>query len=77
MKKLRPLARSFISCSVISGNLASFWNDDWTRLGSLLDITGLNGPRVTGIAVDALVRDAVDWSSRRISHRRHPTLSLL
>lgn len=43
---LRPLARPFITCTVQNGNMASFWFDQWTPLGLLLDILGVNGPKL-------------------------------
>ncbi|CAH2061444.1 unnamed protein product [Thlaspi arvense] len=56
-----------------------FWKDNWTSLGPLLDITGVNGPRVTGLPADAVVSDALrdgDWWVYR-SRSRHPIIELL
>lgn len=41
--------RPFLSCQLGFGNNALFWHDDWTGLGPLIDLTGANGPRVSGI----------------------------
>ncbi|XP_024004423.1 uncharacterized protein LOC112081868 [Eutrema salsugineum] len=43
---------------VNSGTLASFWHDDWTHLGPLIDLTGTNGPRITGIPSSSTVAGA-------------------
>lgn len=42
--KLRPIARPMIACEVGSGITASFWQDNWTLLGPLIDLVGQNGP---------------------------------
>lgn len=49
--KLRSLARPFIICEVGSGISCSFWKDDWTLLGPLVEVTGANGPRITGLPI--------------------------
>ncbi|KAL9816576.1 putative RNA-directed DNA polymerase [Arabidopsis thaliana] len=77
--KLRPLARPFLICDIGSGETASFWQDNWTGLGPLIDITGPVGPISVGMPLNAVVRDAlrgdVWWlSSSRI---RNPTIVLL
>lgn len=71
---LRSIARLFILCHVNSGRTASFWFDNWTHRGALIDVTGLNGPMVSGIPAEASVFTAVmmgGWSSSR---SRSPTL---
>ncbi|KAG7539923.1 Reverse transcriptase zinc-binding domain [Arabidopsis thaliana x Arabidopsis arenosa] len=77
--KLRGLARPFVVCDIGTGQTASFWQDNWTGLGPLIDLTGPNGPQVVGMPLDSLVRDALrgrDWwlSSSR---SRNPIISLL
>lgn len=77
--KLRHLARPFVVCEVNSGITASFWHDNWSSLGSLLHLTGDQGPRVSGLAEDAVVRDALvnnDWWVNRF-RSRNPIISLL
>ncbi|CAH8258518.1 unnamed protein product [Arabidopsis lyrata] len=77
--KLRPLVRPFIFCEVGSGITCSFWKDNWTSLGPLLDITGETGPRVTGLPVHAVVSDAIrdgDWWLSS-SSSRNPIIQLL
>lgn len=77
--KLRHLTRSFVVCEVGSGITASFWHENWTSLGSLLHLTGQQGPRVSGLPLDAVVRDALvnnNWWVH--SYRtRNPIISLL
>ncbi|XP_024006075.1 uncharacterized protein LOC112082793 [Eutrema salsugineum] len=70
-------ARPFLSCQVRNGLSALFWHDDWTSLGPLIDITGANGPRVTGISSLASVSSAVSNGSWSLSQGRHPILVLL
>lgn len=41
---LRPLASRFIRCEVGDGTKASFWFDQWTPLGPLIDLCGISGP---------------------------------
>lgn len=73
--KLRDLAaKPRILCHVNSGSIASFWFDNWTGLGSLIDVIGELGPQVSGISIDSSVAEAVvagAWSSTR---SRNPTL---
>lgn len=74
---LRDTARPFITCTVKSGNRASFWHDNWTGLGSLLAIVGVLGPQVFGIPTDSRVCDTVKDGAWRVSNSRHPLLCLL
>lgn len=46
-------------CEVGSGITASFWQDSWTPLGPLIEITGPEGPQVSGLPLDASVADAI------------------
>ena len=77
--KLRPLARPMVVCEVGSGITASFWQDNWTSLGPLIDLVGERGPQVTGLSIDAVVADALTaegwWLDR--SRSRSPIISLL
>ncbi|KAG2295344.1 hypothetical protein Bca52824_042013 [Brassica carinata] len=77
--KLRLLARPFVVCEVGSGLTASFWHENWTSLGPLLHLTGEQGPRVSGLSVDAVVRDALvnnNWWVHSF-RSRNPIISLL
>ena len=77
--KLRSLARPFLICEVGSGITASFWHDNWTGLGPLLDLTGPLGPQVIGLPKKAVVRDAISGDGWRVmnSRSRNPIISLI
>lgn len=75
--KLRTLARPFLACQVRSGTTAYFWHDDWTNLGPLIDITGPNGPRITGLPLLAKVSQCCANGSWTIPRGRNPILCLI
>lgn len=77
LMKLRELARPHLFCKINSGSSALFWHDDWTNLGPLIDLTGANGPRVTGIDKMATVSQVCLNGSWSLSPGRHPILRLL
>lgn len=56
--KLRPLARPFIICTIRNGATASFWFDQWTPLGPLIDTIGVNGPHALRVPLHATVSEA-------------------
>lgn len=56
--KLRPLARPFIICTIRNGATASFWVNQWTPLGLLIDTIGVNGPRALRVPLHATVSEA-------------------
>lgn len=72
--KLRSLVRPFIFCEVASGITASFWFDNWTDLGSLIELTGPQGTAVTGLQSDAVGPNGWWISSSR---SRNPLIVLL
>lgn len=74
---LRPLARPFLSCFVQSGESALFWHDNWTGLGPLIEITGRNGPRVTGISLSSVVSQAICDGEWVLTRGRHRIIQLL
>lgn len=74
---LRPLARPFLICYVQSGDSALFWHDNWTGLGPLIEITGPNGPRVTGISLSSVVSQAIREGEWALSRGCHSTIQLL
>lgn len=77
--KLRPIARPFIHCRISSGSTASFWLDNWTSLGPLIEVVGETGPMITGLNIDAVVADALTsegWLFER-SRSRNPIISFL
>lgn len=77
--KLRQLAKPFIICEVGSGITASFWKDNWTSLGPLIDLTGPQGPMVTGLPLQSAVVDALreDGWWLATARSRHPIITLL
>lgn len=74
---LRDMARPFIFCEVHSGSEALFWHDDWSGLGPLINISGANGPRVSGISSMATVSQAVSGSSWALPRGRNRTIQLI
>lgn len=77
--KLRPIARPMVFCEVGSCITASFWQDNWTSLGPLIDLVGETGPQVTGLSINAVVADALTsdgwWLDR--SRSGNPIITLL
>lgn len=74
-----PMARPFVVCEVGSGITASFWFDNWTSLGPLIEITGKIGPKSSGLPINAVVANGLrgnEWwiSASRI---RNPIIKLL
>ena len=71
---LRYITQPMLICEVGNGYVASFWHDNWTSLGPLIDLTGPRGPGVTGLHVDVVVveaiRDGTCWLSRSRSRNR-------
>lgn len=57
------------SCSLGKLILHPF-GDDWTGLGPLIDLSGSNGPRVSGISRSAIVRNG-EW---KLPRGRHPII---
>lgn len=76
---LRPVARQFVICEIGSGITASFWQDSWTPLGPLIEITGPEGPQTSGLPLDATVSDAIVNGNWWLSgmRTRNPLISLL
>ncbi|XP_010541748.1 PREDICTED: uncharacterized protein LOC104815125 [Tarenaya hassleriana] len=60
---MKDLAGKFIRCRIGNGNMASFWFDNWTDLGPLLDYIGSDGPRLLRIPLSGKVSDAVSGQS--------------
>ena len=76
---MRHIVRPMLVCEVGNGTSASFWHDNWTSLGPLIDQTGPRGLGVTGLHVDAVVveaiRDGCWWLSR--SRSRNSLITLI
>ncbi|KAL0896691.1 hypothetical protein Bca101_080652 [Brassica carinata] len=68
-----------VFCEVGSGYTASFWQDNWTSVGPLIEVVGERGPQVTGLSISAHVVDALSsdgwWLDR--SRSRSPLITLL
>ncbi|XP_020866133.1 uncharacterized protein LOC110224415 [Arabidopsis lyrata subsp. lyrata] len=77
--KLRSVARPFVICEIGSGVTASFWQDNWTGLGPLIDLTGPTGSQVIGLPLKAVVREVLGSNGWRVtnSRSRNPVISLL
>ncbi|KAG7592735.1 Reverse transcriptase domain [Arabidopsis thaliana x Arabidopsis arenosa] len=65
--KYRDVAASLCKHDVRNGAQTSFWYDDWSDLGKLVDVTGDRGIIDMGISRHATVLEA--WTNRR--RRRH------
>lgn len=66
-------------CEVGSGITASFWQDNWTNAGPLIELIGERGPQITGLSIDAVVADVLTsdgWRWDR-SRSRSPVIALL
>lgn len=77
--ELRQLARPFVFCEIGSGRSGSFWFDNWTSLGPLIELVGENAPRLTGLAETASVREALvgeQWWLNS-SRSRNPVIAML
>ncbi|XP_056857636.1 uncharacterized protein LOC130506959 [Raphanus sativus] len=68
-----------VHCQIGSGIIATFWHDNWTSFGPLIELVGERGPLVTGIHIDAVISEALNregwWLDR--SRSRSPTITLL
>ena len=71
--KYKNLASSLSRIEIRNGAKASFWFDEWSPLGRIIDITGLPGTIDLGINVNSTVEHAV----QRYRRRRHRTSTLL
>ncbi|KAL1218351.1 putative ribonuclease H protein [Cardamine amara subsp. amara] len=60
MLSLRSLARPLMACDIGNGQSASFWFDNWSEFGALIDYIGEEGPSRLGIPIVALVADVAN-----------------
>ena len=65
--KYRDIAKSLYRTEIKNGARTSFWFDNWSDMGRLIDIAGDRGIIDMGIAKHATVAEA--WTNRR--RRRH------
>ncbi|KAL9816500.1 putative RNA-directed DNA polymerase [Arabidopsis thaliana] len=66
--KYRDCAKTMHKVEIKSGSSTSFWFDNWSQLGRLIDITGPRGVIDLGIPLDAMVETALHPRRRR-KHR--------
>lgn len=57
---LRNIAHPYVECVLGNGSSASFWFDNWTPMGPLINFIGEDGPRVIRIDLHATVDSACD-----------------
>ncbi|XP_013632770.1 PREDICTED: uncharacterized protein LOC106338301 [Brassica oleracea var. oleracea] len=74
MLKLRFIAKRFYKREVGNGRNTSFWYDNWSSKGTLIEILGEGGVIDLGISKDATVEEAVIRVRRR--RRRYRTVLL-
>ncbi|XP_048604173.1 uncharacterized protein LOC106408189 [Brassica napus] len=65
MLKLRSVAKLFYKVEVGNGRHTSFWYDNWSRQGVLIDLLGDRGFIDMGVRKNATVEDAVLYGRRR------------
>lgn len=53
----RQTALQWVQIDPGDGSNISFWKDPWTKFGQLISFVGHNGPRLTGIPLNATVAD--------------------
>jgi len=70
--KHRALASGFVKHDIHNGSNTSFWFDNWSKIGRLIDVTGHRGCIDMGITLHASVAEAV--VNHRPRRHRHDTL---
>lgn len=75
--KNRDVVRPLMHCKIGPGSSALLWHENWSSLGPLIDITGANGPRVTGIPRMAKVAQSIQGNNWILPRGRHPIIVLL
>ena len=64
--KYRALARSFVQVEIRSGTPTSFWFDEWSPLGRIIDLTEMQSCIALGINLNATVEFVIqNYRSRR------------
>lgn len=69
---LRPLASDFLKSDLGNGQNISFWWDDWSPLGRLINLFGTGGPRQLSIPLFASVADACNETGWNLRGARSP-----
>lgn len=62
---LRPLAMQLTKMEVNSGSSTSFWYDNWSPLGNLIELTGERGSMDLGIPLNTTVEGAIQMYRAR------------
>ncbi|CAL9224751.1 unnamed protein product [Arabidopsis halleri] len=75
--KLRDDIKPFIRAQVNNGETVSFWHDHWLSIGRLIDLTGVAGPRILGIPLQATVKEALGPNGWRLRRTRLPHFALI
>lgn len=65
MLKLKPLAKSFYKVEIGNGRHISFWYDNWSIKGVIMDLLGERGIIDLGIRKDATLSEAALNMGRR------------
>lgn len=73
----RPLVKDLIECDIGDGNKASYWFDNWTPLGPLIEYVGREGPRKLGIPLTATVAEGATPNQWRLPSARTRCQALL
>ena len=68
--RLRDLAVGFLFSEVNNGLTTSFWFDNWTSMGPLIDVFGRDGTRRLRIRIDAPVAAACSPTAWRLPNPR-------
>lgn len=63
--KNRELVHDFVKVEVRRGNTISFWYDNWSSLGQMIDLTGTCGYIDLGITTNATVKHVIHTHRRR------------
>jgi len=66
--KYRNIAKDFSKVDIRNGERSSFWYDDWSTMGRLIDVVGERGQIDMGISKHKTLAEAWDGRSSR-THR--------
>lgn len=75
--KLREVAKRFYKKEVGNGRQTSFWYDNWSEQGVLIELLGESGIIEMGISRKANIEEAVQSMRRRRRHRNEIHTSIV